>query len=410
MTTVYLSSTYEDLKEHRDVVYKALCKSGYDVIAMEDYVAADQRPVDKCLADVSRADIYVGIFAFRYGYVPPEFHGNPKKLSITELEFRQAENLKKPCLTFIVNDSTPWPRNLDDARVEEDKDERVNRLRKYLLTEKLASSFSEPHELAVLVQAAVTKCLEQRKAAEKTGFRDTLKDGSQGPEMVVISGGEFKMGDIQGSGLKSELPVHTVQIPRPFAIGRYPVTFEMYGLFARARKSQVPNDKGWGGGRRPVINVSWHDAVEFSKWLSEKTGKRYRLPTEAEWEYAARAGTDSAYWWGNEIQPGMANYDDEYSHWAGKQTSPVGSFQSNSLGIYDMAGNVFEWVQDCWHENYNGAPTDGSAREEGDSGHRVIRGGSWGSAPEALRSSFRFWFNAVDRGNSIGFRFARDLE
>jgi hypothetical protein len=116
MTTIYLSSTYEDLKEYRRVVFDALRKSGYQVIAMEDYVATDQRPVNKCLKDVAEADIYVGIFAFRYGYVPPTGHNNPKGLSVTELEFRQAETLEKPCLCFVVNDSTPWPPKFDDTQ------------------------------------------------------------------------------------------------------------------------------------------------------------------------------------------------------------------------------------------------------------------------------------------------------
>src|SRR5262249_45848223 len=121
MTTIYLSSTYEDLKQYRSVVFDALRKSGHRVIAMEDYVAADQQPVDKCLKDVSDANLYIGVFAFRYGYVPPETHGNPDRLSIAELEFRAAESLKKPCLTFIVNESKAWPPMFDDARNAEDK-------------------------------------------------------------------------------------------------------------------------------------------------------------------------------------------------------------------------------------------------------------------------------------------------
>jgi hypothetical protein len=166
MTTIYLSSTYEDLKDYRRVVYDALRQSGYQVIAMEDYVAMDQRPVDKCLKDVEQADIYIGLFAFRYGYVPPPQHSNPDGWSITELEFRHAEKLKKPCLTFVVNDTTPWSRSLDDAYKSDDKGERIKRLRQYLLTEKLASAFASPHELATLVLAAVTKHLEGKKQPE----------------------------------------------------------------------------------------------------------------------------------------------------------------------------------------------------------------------------------------------------
>jgi hypothetical protein len=153
MTTIYLSSTYEDLTDYRIAVFEALRKAGYEVLAMEDYVATDRRPVEKCLADVAGADIYVGLFAFRYGYVPPPEHGNPDSLSITEIEFRHAEKLGKPCLTFAVSEDAPWPPKFIDGL----KGERINSLREYLLTEKTASFFSSPHQLASLVQAAVTK-------------------------------------------------------------------------------------------------------------------------------------------------------------------------------------------------------------------------------------------------------------
>lgn len=164
MATIYLSSTYEDLKEYRRVVFDALHKSGHQVIAMEDYVAADQRPVDKCLKDVEKADIYVGLFAFRYGYIPPPQHNNPKGLSITELEFRRAEALGKPCLIFVVNDTTAWPRVFDDAHNSDDKGEHIKSLRLHLLMEKLASPFSAPHELSTLVLAAMMKHSEGNEA------------------------------------------------------------------------------------------------------------------------------------------------------------------------------------------------------------------------------------------------------
>ncbi len=181
MATIYLSSTYEGLKDYRGVVFEALRKSGYHVMAMEDYVAADQRPVDKCLADVEKADIYVGLFAFRYGYVPPARHNNPDGLSITELEFRRAEARKKPCLTFVVNDKTPWSPSFFDAYTSEDKGERINTLRQYLLTEKLASSFSLPHELATLVLAALARHLEHTRQSERPAAKNpTLRGPSPG--------------------------------------------------------------------------------------------------------------------------------------------------------------------------------------------------------------------------------------
>jgi formylglycine-generating enzyme required for sulfatase activity len=210
-----------------------------------------------------------------------------------------------------------------------------------------------------------------------TTFRDKLKDGSQGPEMVVIPAGEFEMGDLKGDGDQNEQPVHTVRIIKPFAIGRHVVTFEEFDRFAKPTGRKLPADSGWGRGRQPVINVSWDDAAAHAEWLSQQTAKRYRLPSEAEWEYAARGGTKTAYWWGNQMRNDMAK--------SGGGTSPVGSFPPNPFGLYDTAGNVWEWVQDCWHKSYNGAPTDGSVWQAwgertglalllGDS--HVMRGGS----------------------------------
>jgi Domain of unknown function (DUF4062)/AAA ATPase domain len=193
MTTIYLSSTYEDLKEHRRAVFDALRQSDYRVIAMEDYVATDERPVEKCLNDVDQSDIYVGIFAFRYGYVPPSDHGNPDGLSITELEFRRAKG-KKPCLIFLVKKGDTWPLNFVDAVTEKDKGERIDKLREYLGREKTASFFSSPYQLASLVQTAVTKQLQQISNVRRATTTerepspaitwDIKKDGSPYPGLM----------------------------------------------------------------------------------------------------------------------------------------------------------------------------------------------------------------------------------
>ena len=157
-----------------------------------------------------------------------------------------------------------------------------------------------------------------------------------------------------------------------------------------------------------MINVSWQDAVEYAKWLSKQTGKRYRLPTEAEWEYAGRGGKEAAYWWGIDLIKGMANCDGCRSQRGDRQSVPVGSFMPNPFGIYDTAGNVVEWVEDCWHQNYKGAPEDGSAwTSGGDCGWRGLRGGSWRDNPELLRSPYRERYIAAGSSNIIGFRLAR---
>jgi formylglycine-generating enzyme required for sulfatase activity len=284
----------------------------------------------------------------------------------------------------------------------------------------------------------------QRLVAESLGlgpvFRDPLKDGSEGPEMVLIPPGSYLMGASEGDTQASadEKPPHRVSIARLFAIGRYPVTFDEYdrfvlatqysptaerGLFSslnerlnailygrRVEEGELRNDRGWGRGRRPVINVSWHDAVAYCVWLSEQAGRQYRLPTEAEWEYAARAGTQTRYWWGNEIGEGNANCDGCGSQWDNRQTAPVGSFKPNPFGLYDTAGNVMEWVQDGWHTDYRGAPADGSEwRESADTARRVLRGGAWNSGPRGARVSNRNGGSPGIRYGWLGVRLAQDL-
>ncbi|MDH5740678.1 MAG: formylglycine-generating enzyme family protein, partial [Nitrospira sp.] len=195
----------------------------------------------------------------------------------------------------------------------------------------------------------------------------------------------------------------------PFAMGQYEVTFEEYDRYVELTGSKRPEDREWGRGRRPVINVSWDDARAYATWLSQATGKRYRLPTETEWEYAARSGGKVEVWAGTSDEAQLK----DYAVFKADRTEPVGSKKANGLGLYDMSGNVWEWVEDCWHENYTGAPADGSARLEangGTCGRRVVRGGSWGYLPGTLRVSTRLWTYPDDRDYNIGFRLAQDLE
>ena len=253
--------------------------------------------------------------------------------------------------------------------------------------------------------------LGQKQVGGET--HDVLKDGTPGPVMVRVPAGCFQMGSNKGDkdAQSDEFPSHEVCFNKEIAIGRYEVTFDEYDRFAEQTKREFPNDGGWGRGKRPVINVSWEDAQAYAQWLSDQTGSNYRLPTEAEWEYVARAGTTTAYWWGNDVRKDQANCDGCGSQWDLTQTAPVGSFGENPFGLHDTAGNVYEWLQDCWHANYDNAPTDGSAWKEtnaGDCGRRVIRGGSWYDVSGRLRSAFRNSFNSVRRANYHGFRLAQD--
>ncbi|MFB9884829.1 SUMF1/EgtB/PvdO family nonheme iron enzyme [Balneatrix alpica] len=240
-------------------------------------------------------------------------------------------------------------------------------------------------------------------------FSDPMTDGRRGPNMVVIPAGSNYMGDQDGQGDDNELPVHFVVIRTPFALSKHEVTFEEYDLFAKATNRRLPDDQGWGRGRRPVVNVSWRDAQAYTQWLSEKTGKAYRLPSEAEWEYAARANTSTAYWWGGTLGQGRAVCDSCGSEWDGVRTAPVGSFPANPWGLHDMNGNVYEWVQDCYQINYQDAPDNGAAIDSPNCGFRVLRGGSWFDIPRLLRSASRYRHQPNASDNNWGFRVARDL-
>jgi len=242
-----------------------------------------------------------------------------------------------------------------------------------------------------------------------TVFQDELKKGGKGPKMVVIPAGVFQMG--RNNGASDEQPVHRVTIAKNFAVGQTAVTFTEYKRFAKATKRSLPDDEDWGRGRRPVINVNWNDAKAYAKWLSEQTGKRYRLLSEAEWEYAARAGSKTVYSFGND-----ATKLDEYAWYgyekAGKQSHPVAEKRPNQWKLYDMHGNVWEWTEDCWYKTYKSAPTNGEAWLNGpgaECDRRVVRGGSWYDVPSGLRSANRNRIDTSARSSNKGFRLAQDL-
>ena len=231
------------------------------------------------------------------------------------------------------------------------------------------------------------------------------------PAMIAVNGGVFRMGDVGSKGDNDERPAHEVQVKR-FAIGKYEITFEEYDRFALAKGRPLPFDQGWVGGRQPVINISWEDARDFAKWLADMTGKKYRLPSEAEWEYAARSGGKEEIWAGTSDETQLDDFAWSAKN-SGNRSRTVGTTKlANGLKLHDMSGNVWEWVEDCWHSNYNAAPTDGRAWQSENGvvcGQRVIRGGSWRNDPEDVRSSYRGRLNADLRDRSIGFRLAQDL-
>jgi formylglycine-generating enzyme required for sulfatase activity len=212
--------------------------------------------------------------------------------------------------------------------------------------------------------------------------------------------------DSEAGRYGDEGPVHRVSVRQPFAIGKYEVTFAEWDACVAGGGcgGYRPKAGGWGRGSRPVIYVSYEDAKEYTAWLSRETGHDYRLPSEAEWEYAARAGTRTRYHFGDSINSSLANY-----HLNKGKTLPVGSFSSNAFGLFDVHGNVWEWVEDCWNDSYAGVPSDTNVWKAGDCGRRVLRGGSWNGRPRYVRSANRSWDVIGVRGSSFGFRITRTL-
>jgi formylglycine-generating enzyme required for sulfatase activity len=242
-----------------------------------------------------------------------------------------------------------------------------------------------------------------------------FEDCSGCPRMVVIPAGEFTMGSpASAQGAEAQ---HRVTIASPFAVSKFEITFDEWDvcLAEGGCRGYRPDDEGWGRGKRPVMNVSWEDAKAYANWLSRKTGQPYRLLSESEWEYAARAGTTTMFSGGDALSPHQANYDGSVdgtgpSDENRQTTMPVGSFAANGFGLHDMHGNVSEWVEDCWQDDYTARhPTDGSAWLEGNCNGRVVRGGSWEDSQVELRSAARTGGDKTDRFYTDGLRIARSL-
>jgi formylglycine-generating enzyme required for sulfatase activity len=266
----------------------------------------------------------------------------------------------------------------------------------------------EPYTWHVVMKPKVLTPQQERALAPKGEFSECAHGC---PTMVVLPAGSFTMGSPKNENRRSddEGPQHLVTFAKAFAVGKFDVTFDEWDACVDAGACALVTDNGWGNGDRPVIKVSWDDAKLYLAWLRRITGKDYRLLTEGEWEYAARAGTSTAYYWGDDIGKGNANCNGCGSQWDNKQTAPVGSFKPNAFGLYDMAGNVWQMLEDCYHGSYTGASSDGSAWTTEHCRDPVLRGGAWSAYPRALRAADRD-FNAPDiRSSSHGFRLARTL-
>ena len=490
MAKVYISSTYEDLKEQRKLAAEAVRKQGHTPIIMEDYGISPQKPLDKCLQDVSQCDLFIGIFAWRYGTIPK---GHEK--SITHQEYEEAIKNNIPCLIFLLHESAPWPANLM-AKGPERKT--IDDLRLHLGENHLICFFKSKRQLSQKVKQAIKKELPPPKSnllkrlaatllipiaivlylkfappdppkdikpeptdseavtvdptpkkkenpksikkpdyvveAEKKGAKTQKNikgyweaDFGDGIVLIYIPAGEFTMGS--DDERDREKPLHKVYLDG-YWIGKTEVTVGQYMKFVNETKTHYPvwlepgsddnietGSDDWykrlggalTGEHYPIVGVSWHDAVAYCDWLSRKNGITITLPTEAQWEKAARGTDGRKYPWGNGKLTGIlvnSSLEDGYNY-----TSPAGSFPAGSspFGAMDMAGNVWEWCQDWFDSDYykNSPKNNLKGPKSGDD--RVMRGGGWVNDSGLCRCAYRNCVGPSLRGYDVGFRLVRSL-
>ncbi|MCH8261977.1 MAG: SUMF1/EgtB/PvdO family nonheme iron enzyme, partial [Proteobacteria bacterium] len=359
-------------------------------------VTSDEKPVSADISEKSKTGLIVGIAAgmsvalIAGGY----FMFSGSKPDITTEDIASVEVMVEEDTTDEAS-STPTEM-LESAAEEEQAVEAV--------TETAAKT-----ETIVEKEQPIPESTPAPKLSSKNEFQDNLKDGGKAPVMVVIPAGSFEMGGSSSSRFTDERPRHTVNI-KSFAVSKYEVTFVEYDRFAKASDRKLPDDLYMDRKTHPVIYVKWDDAYYYVKWLSEQTGKKYRLLSESEWEYAASTGTKSSFWWGYNEEIGKAHCFGCETGLDPRKPSKVGGFEANKFGLHDTAGNVAEWVRDCWHENYKGAPNDGGVWEGGDCTYRTVRGGAYISPQQSIRSAKRDKLKSDAGYDHVGIRIARELD
>jgi formylglycine-generating enzyme required for sulfatase activity len=361
-----------------------------------------------------------GDFVFQVGKSDVPSTASPlPTMSEAERAWADAKNANSPAVleSFIKRYGDSFQGDLARARLEELKRSQVAVVAPPVVPTPPASSGScgstpvtvslssrTPHPLSANEECALTP-------------QDVFKECEKCPEMIVVPAEKFLMGSAPNEPQRTaeEGPEHSVTIARPFAVGQFTITFDEWDTCAADGGCGYTPSAPWGRGRQPVVGVSWQDAKNYVAWLSRKTGKTYRLLTEAEWEYVARARSTTIFWWGNSISTKQANYNGTVTYNGGpkgewrQRTVPVDTFTPNPWGLYQVHGNVWQWVEDCYHEDYRAAPSDGSAWTSGDCGLRNSRGGSWVDGPSTLRIAFRQKDIPERRYTNHGFRVARTL-
>jgi formylglycine-generating enzyme required for sulfatase activity/serine/threonine protein phosphatase PrpC len=303
----------------------------------------------------------------------------------------------KPAPVSVVSSTL----EADDAAVDDmDEEESLD----------VDDEVAETTESTVVATAAAPAAKpETTPASNSKEFSDTLKDGSAGPMMIGIPAGTFDMGSPGSSRHADERPRHSVKVEK-FAISKHEITFAEYDKYINATGKKPPEDLYMDRATHPVIFVTWDDAYYYVKWLSEQTGHKYKLPSEAQWEYAAGTGKRSPFWWGFKEEPKRAHCFGCGSGLDPRKPTKVATFGANEFGVFDTAGNIAEWVHDCWHDNYKGAPADDEVWEGGDCAFRVARGGSYSSPPQSTRHAKRDKFKSDSAYDHVGVRVVRKLD
>jgi formylglycine-generating enzyme required for sulfatase activity len=463
---VFISYRRDDGMGHAGRIHDRLASEfGRDLLFMDvDDIPLGANFVKVLRDEVAKCDVLLAVIGPRWMDARDE-HGNRRLDSANDfvrIEIASALQRDIPVIPILLEGTrVPNADQLPDdlkrlalqngldvrhASFHNDMDKLIRGLRRQGVPPNSQPPPQSPHAEGAPGTIVVDVGLSGRKEAHcflpGNGRSEWFKDHEAGPEMVVVPGGTFTMGSPESEPEReswqkgSESPQHHVTIAKPFAVGRHLVTRAQFAAFVSATGYKADDAHDWGAGTwdndqrspwrspgfaqddsHPVVCVSWHDAKANAAWCGKLTGRPYRLLSEAEWEYAARAGATTPFWWGASITTSEANYNGNYAYKGGgakgvyrKGTVPVGSFAANPWGLYCVHGNVWEWCEDAWHDDYTGAPADGSAwLEGGDAGRRVLRGGSWSYDPGGLRSASRAGDSTDVRSDGRGFRLGATL-
>lgn len=397
VTIIRDESAVEKIEVDEDITEPGDTTTEMEIVPGEPKV---DRQITKKLSRAIVAIIVISIIAVGAYFV---LQSPQLKQSIVFIN-QKIDSLTKPVPSIPQEDLVTLPD--DEVTGQEAISQDIVTKSKSVTKEPTATKKVQPAEKEAVV---AKKIQPTAKPVVKKEFQDNLKIGGKGPAMLIIPSGSFKMGSPSSSRFAEERPQHEAHI-ESFAVSKYEITFAEYELFAQTTGRKLPKDNGVDRITHPAFNVTWDDAYYYTKWLNEQTGKKYRLLSESEWEYAASGGKKTPFWWGYEESSGKAHCFGCNSGLDPRRPTKTGYFEPNQFGVHDTAGNVAEWVKDCWHKDYHGAPSDNEVWEGGDCKYRIVRGGAYSSPQQSLRTTKRDKLTSSNSYDHVGIRVARKLD